>query len=145
MRDPNMQPPNLPLVELSEQKLLRAVYTDRQLEQVLTDFWFNHFNVDARKGPVRMMLTEYEREAIRPHVLGRFRDLLGATAKSPAMLFYLDNWMSSDPESQTWTRSGAAPRDPLGLSVLSTLSVLFRPRRPRTPYGAGSTRTMRVS
>jgi uncharacterized protein (DUF1800 family) len=95
MRDPNMQPPNLPLVELSEQKLLRAIYSDRQLEQVLTDFWFNHFNVDARKGPVRMMLTEYEREAIRPHVLGRFRDLLGATAKSPAMLFYLDNWMSA--------------------------------------------------
>ena len=59
MRDPNMQPPNQPLVELSEQKLLRAIYSDRQLEQVLTDFWFNHFNVDARKGPVRFMLTEY--------------------------------------------------------------------------------------
>jgi uncharacterized protein (DUF1800 family) len=83
------------LIELSAQKLLRAIYSDRQLEQVLTDFWFNHFNVDARKGPVRMMLTEYEREAIRPHVLGRFRELLGATAKSPAMLFYLDNWMSA--------------------------------------------------
>ena len=86
--------PNLPLVELSQQKLLRAVYSDRQLEEVLTDFWFNHFNVDARKGPVRFMVTEYERDAIRPYVLGRFRDLLGATAKSPAMLFYLDNWMS---------------------------------------------------
>jgi uncharacterized protein (DUF1800 family) len=110
MRDPNMQPPNLPLVELSEQKLLRAIYSDRQLEQVLTDFWFNHFNVDARKGPVRMMLTEYEREAIRPHVLGRFRDLLGATAKSPAMLFYLDNWMSSDPESDRTQRVQRAQR-----------------------------------
>ena len=99
MRDPNMEPPNLPLIELSEQKLLRAVYSDRQLEQVLTDFWFNHFNVDARKGPARMMLTEYEREAIRPHVFSRFRDLLGATAKSPAMLFYLDNWMSADPNA----------------------------------------------
>ena len=86
--------PNLPVVELSQKKLLRAVYSDRQLEEALTDFWFNHFNVDARKGPVRFMVTEYERDAIRPFVLGRFRDLLGATAKSPAMLFYLDNWMS---------------------------------------------------
>ena len=64
---------------------------------MLTDFWFNHFNVDARKGADRFLLTEYERDAIRPHVLGKFRDLLGATAKSPAMLFYLDNWMSADP------------------------------------------------
>ena len=92
--------PTLPVVELSQQKLLRAVYSDRQLEEVLTDFWFNHFNVDARKGPVRFMVTEYERDAIRPFVLGRFRDLLGATAKSPAMLFYLDNWMSADPNPQ---------------------------------------------
>jgi uncharacterized protein (DUF1800 family) len=113
MRDPNMQPPNQPLVELSEQKLLRAIYSDRQLEQVLTDFWFNHFNVDARKGPVRFMLTEYEREAIRPHVLGRFRDLLGATAKSPAMLFYLDNWMSAGgSESRTQRRPPPPLRPP---------------------------------
>ncbi|MFN7982560.1 MAG: DUF1800 domain-containing protein [Vicinamibacterales bacterium] len=88
---------NLPMLELSQQRVLRAVYSDRQLEEVLTDFWFNHFNVDARKGPTRYMLTEYERDVIRPHVLGHFRDLLGATAKSPAMLFYLDNWMSADP------------------------------------------------
>src|SRR5262249_1097796 len=60
-------------------------------------FWFNHFNVDARKGPERFMLTEYERDVIRPRVLGHFRDLLGATAHSSAMLFYLDNWMSADP------------------------------------------------
>ncbi len=85
------------LIELSEQKLLRAIYSERQLQEVLADFWFNHFNVDARKGPSRFMLTEYERETIRPHVFGKFRDLLGATAKSPAMLFYLDNWMSADP------------------------------------------------
>ena len=85
------------MVELSQQKLLRAIYSERQLQEVLTDFWFNHFNVDARKGQDRFMLTEYERDAIRPHVLGKFRDLLEATAKSPAMLFYLDNWMSADP------------------------------------------------
>jgi uncharacterized protein (DUF1800 family) len=85
------------MVELSEQKLLRAVYSERQLQEVLTDFWFNHFNVDARKGRDRFLITEYERETIRPRVLGKFRDLLGATARSPAMLFYLDNWMSADP------------------------------------------------
>ena len=105
--DPNAKPSpeargvqqkaNSVLVELGEQKMLRAVYSDRQLQEVLTDFWFNHFNVDARKGQDRFLLTEYERETIRPHVLGTFRDLLEATAKSPAMLFYLDNWMSADP------------------------------------------------
>jgi uncharacterized protein (DUF1800 family) len=85
--------------ELSVAKLVRAVYADRQLHEVLTDFWFNHFNVYAAKGRTSIYITEYEREAIRPHVLGRFRDLLGATARSPAMLFYLDNWLSSDPHA----------------------------------------------
>ena len=85
------------LQELAQQKLIRAIYSERQLQEVLTDFWFNHFNVDARKGRDRFMLTAYERDTIRPHVLGKFRDLLGATAKSPAMLFYLDNWLSADP------------------------------------------------
>jgi uncharacterized protein (DUF1800 family) len=84
-----------PILELSQQKVLRAAYSDRQLEEVLVDFWFNHFNVFVGKGPVRTYLTEYERDAIRPHVLGKFRDLLGATASSPAMLFYLDNWQST--------------------------------------------------
>ena len=88
---------NRVLVELADAKVLRAAYSERQLQEVLSDFWFNHFNVDARKGQGRFMLTEYERDAIRPHVFGKFRDLLGATAKSPAMLFYLDNWMSADP------------------------------------------------
>ena len=63
--------------------MLRAAYSERQLQEVLTDFWFNHFNVDARKGQVRFMLTEYERDAIRPHVFGRFRDLLEATREEP--------------------------------------------------------------
>ena len=88
---------NSVLLELGEQKLLRAVYSERQLQEVLTDFWFNHFNVDGRKGRDRTFITEYERDTIRPRVLGKFRDLLGATAHSPAMLFYLDNWMSADP------------------------------------------------
>jgi uncharacterized protein (DUF1800 family) len=95
--NPMQQQANRVLVELGQQKMLRAAYSERQLQEELTDFWFNHFNVDARKGQDRFMLTEYERDAIRPHVLGKFRDLLEATAKSPAMLFYLDNWMSADP------------------------------------------------
>jgi uncharacterized protein (DUF1800 family) len=93
-----------PLVELSEQKVLRAIYSDRQLEEVMTDFWFNHFNVFAGKGATREYLTEYERDVIRPHVFGRFRDLLEATAKSPAMLFYLDNWQSAAPNTPMFFR-----------------------------------------
>jgi uncharacterized protein (DUF1800 family) len=80
--------------DLAEGKLLRAIYSNRQLEEVLVDFWFNHFNVYLDKGADRILVTAYERDAIRPHVLGKFRDLLEATAKSPAMLFYLDNWQS---------------------------------------------------
>ncbi|MEW5741576.1 MAG: DUF1800 domain-containing protein [Myxococcota bacterium] len=82
------------LVEATQAKLIRAVQSKRQLEEVLVDFWFNHFNVSAEKNRARWMVTAFERDAIRPHVFGRFRDLLGATAKHPAMLWYLDNWMS---------------------------------------------------
>jgi uncharacterized protein (DUF1800 family) len=88
------------VMELSAQKILRAAYSDRQLEEVMTDFWFNHFNVFAGKGATQQYLTEYERDTIRPRVLGKFRDLLEATAKSPAMLFYLDNWQSADPDAE---------------------------------------------
>jgi len=85
--------------ELMQAKVLRAIYSERQLEEVLTDFWFNHFNVFVGKGGDRWLLPSYERDVIRPHVLGRFEDLLVATAKSPAMLFYLDNWLSVGPNS----------------------------------------------
>ena len=85
--------------ELVQNKLLRAVYSDRQLEEVMTDFWFNHFNVFIGKGADRYMLTGYERDVIRPRALGKFEDLLVATAQSPAMLFYLDNWLSVGPNS----------------------------------------------
>jgi uncharacterized protein (DUF1800 family) len=85
--------------DLMEGKMLRAVYSNRQLSEVLDDFWFNHFNIYLDKGADRYLVTEYERDVIRPHVLGRFRDLLEATAKSPAMLFYLDNWQSVGPDS----------------------------------------------
>jgi len=85
--------------ELTQAKLLRAIYSERQFEEVMTDFWFNHFNVFLDKGLDRLMLTSYERDVIRAHALGKFEDLLVATAKSPAMLFYLDNWMSVGPNS----------------------------------------------
>src|SRR5689334_23314277 len=81
--------------QLQAAAVARAVVSDAQLEEVLTAFWFNHFNVYSQKGAVRWMVPDYEREAIRPHVLGTFRDMVLATARHPAMLFYLDNWMST--------------------------------------------------
>ena len=98
------------LGEVMQAKVLRAAYSERQLEEVLVDFWFNHFNVFSGKGQVRMYLNEYERDAIRPHVLGKFQDLLTATATSPAMLFYLDNWQSAAPDGAV--TSAAANRGP---------------------------------
>ncbi|HKS67998.1 MAG TPA: DUF1800 domain-containing protein [Candidatus Acidoferrales bacterium] len=89
--------PNRIVAELAMEKMDRAVYSNRQLEAVMEDFWFNHFNVYANKGADRWLLTSYVRDTIRPRTMGRFSDLLLATAKSPAMLFYLDNWLSADP------------------------------------------------
>ncbi|HVM76168.1 MAG TPA: DUF1800 domain-containing protein [Candidatus Saccharimonadales bacterium] len=85
--------------ELAMAKVTRAVYSERQLQQVMDDFWFNHFNVYAQKGEVKWYLTSYERDVIQPNTLGKFKDLLTATAKSPAMLFYLDNYLSADPRA----------------------------------------------
>lgn len=87
------------VAELSMAKLIRAVYSERPLEEEMADFWFNHFNVFFGKGADKWMLTSYERDVIRPHVLGKFKELLAATAQSPAMLFYLDNFLSADPQS----------------------------------------------
>ncbi|AIY41585.1 putative signal peptide protein [Collimonas arenae] len=84
----------------AEARLARAIDSPRQLEEVMVDFWFNHFNVFAGKGLDRALVGSYERDAIRPYVLGSFRDLLGATAKHPAMLFYLDNWLSTSADYQ---------------------------------------------
>ncbi|HVV47095.1 MAG TPA: DUF1800 domain-containing protein, partial [Bryobacteraceae bacterium] len=92
------QPQQVVLTDLRDARLYRAIYSNRQLEEVLTDFWFNHFNVFEAKDRALSMLTSYERDTIRPHVLGKFKDLLLATARHPAMLLYLDNWesMSTD-------------------------------------------------
>jgi hypothetical protein len=85
--------------ELQQAKLLRALYSERQLQEVMTDFWFNHFNVYLNKDADQYLVTAYERDVIRAHALGKFKDLLVATAQSPAMLYYLDNWLSMGPKS----------------------------------------------
>jgi uncharacterized protein (DUF1800 family) len=106
--DPNAVPraisddskrPQRVVEELSMAKMTRAIYSDRQLQQVMDDFWLNHFNVFAGKGEVKWYLTSYERDVIQPNSMGKFKDLLTATAKSPAMLFYLDNFLSADPNA----------------------------------------------
>jgi uncharacterized protein (DUF1800 family) len=113
--------------ELGQAKLLRAVYSQRQFDEVMTDFWCNHFNVFMDKGLDRLMVTSYERDVIRPHALGKFEDLLVATAKSPAMLFYLDNWLSVGPNSAQALGIPANPYGPYG-----------RPRPPRPNAGKRS-------
>jgi uncharacterized protein (DUF1800 family) len=124
-----MRQQRLVMSELTEQKLIRAIYSERQLQEVLVDFWFNHFNVFAGKGADRILLTSYERDVIRPHVFGSFRDLLGATAHSPAMLFYLDNWLSVDPEA---AKTLAERQRDMSQRLRR---VPFNPRRGRQPGG----------
>src|SRR5258707_8372139 len=106
--DPNAVPraiaddskrPQRVIEELGMAKVGRAIYSERQLQQVMDDFWFNHFNVFAGKGEDRWYLTSYERDVIQPHAFGKFKDLVNLTAKSPAMLFYLDNFLSADPRA----------------------------------------------
>ncbi len=102
-------PVAVPMYELQQSKLLRAVYSERQLEEVMTDFWFNHFNVFLGKDADRLLVTSYERDVIRPNAFGKFKDLLVATAQSPAMLYYLDNWLSIGPGSVSANPPGRKP------------------------------------
>src|SRR6185312_14621990 len=101
-----LQPPARILSELQAARMLRAVYSERQLQEVMVDFWTNHFNVFAGKGVDRYMLTAYDRDTIRPNSMGKFSDLLRATAESPAMLFYLDNFQSVSPNAQLGNGGG---------------------------------------
>jgi uncharacterized protein (DUF1800 family) len=95
--------------ELFAQRLTRDLYSNAQLQEVMTDFWFNHFNVYLRKNAATpYYLVSYERDVIRPHALGKFEDLLEATAHSPAMLLYLDNASSIGPNSRAAERAKAA-------------------------------------
>jgi len=98
MADDSKRPQRV-VQELAMAKVTRAIYSERQLQQVMDDFWFNHFNVYAGKGEDKWYLTSYERDVIQPHALGKFKDLVTETAKSPAMLFYLDNFLSADPRA----------------------------------------------
>jgi uncharacterized protein (DUF1800 family) len=120
------------LTALQTAKVARAVMSDRQLEEVMVDFWENHFTVFAGKGPERYFLAEYERESIRPHALGKFRDLLGAVAKSPAMLYYLDNWESTVEAD----RPALAARRPMGVARNRTFGATGTDsaKKPR-PHG----------
>jgi len=111
--------------DLMAAKLFRAVYSNRQLQEVLADFWYNHFNVFIEKGADRYLVTAYERDEIRPRVLGKFEDLLRATAQSPAMLFYLDNWESAGAQSPAGIRRKRGLNENYGRELLElhTLGV----------------------
>ncbi|HZT74965.1 MAG TPA: DUF1800 domain-containing protein [Terriglobales bacterium] len=129
-------------LDLQSAKLLRAAETNRQLQDVLTDFWFNHFNVYLYKGADRFLITAYERDAIRPHVLGKFYDLLVATAESPAMLFYLDNWQSVDPNAAARLEALREARremrgEPFGMLGPFGPFPPARPPKPKAPPRRG--------
>src|SRR6185503_14620493 len=98
-RENGLQQPQRIIAELQASRILRAVYSERQLQEVMVDFWTNHFNVFANKGADRWLLTSYDRDTIRPFAMAKFSQLLEATAKSPAMLFYLDNFQSVSPDA----------------------------------------------
>jgi uncharacterized protein (DUF1800 family) len=112
--------------DLNEAKILRAVESPRQLQEVMTDFWFNHFNVCANKGLDGIWTGCYEQQAIRPYALGKFSDLVNATCHHPAMLYYLDNWQNSAPVA---AKAGKGPKTGLNenyareLMELHTLGV----------------------
>jgi uncharacterized protein (DUF1800 family) len=104
LKEMGYKQPQQVAIELQQAKILRAAYSERQLQEVMADFWFNHFNIYLQKGADRVLTTSYERDVIRPRVFGKFEDLLKATAESPAMLFYLDNWQSAAPNPQMIAR-----------------------------------------
>lgn len=104
-----LQLPQRIIAELQSSRILRAVYSERQLQEVMVDFWTNHFNVFAGKGADRWLLISYDRDTIRPNAMGKFSELLTATAQSPAMLFYLDNFQSVSPDAQAGQRMRRGP------------------------------------
>lgn len=107
----DLRPAQQLMPQIAANRILRDVYSERQLQEVMVDFWQNHFNVFAGKGALRWYIPSYERDVLRPNALGNFKDLLVATAKSPAMLFYLDNFESVSPNAQqTGNRNGGNGR-----------------------------------
>jgi uncharacterized protein (DUF1800 family) len=129
MMGQQMQGPRAVILELQQARLLRSVYSQHQLYEIMVDFWSNHFNVFSAKGADRWLTTAYDRDTIRPHALGRFKELLLATSQSPAMLFYLDNWLSASPNTVVARLASNNPRRGLNenyareLMELHTLGV----------------------
>ena len=128
-----LKPPQFLLQELQGQKIIRAAYSERQLQEVMTDFWFNHFNIFWAKNLDRDLTTDYEMNVIRPNTMGKFKDLLMATAKSPAMLVYLDNFQSTSPDAQLPQRgAGQLQRRPGALGGLG--NPRLGQQRANDPY-----------
>ena len=115
-------------LQLAADRLLRATYSEKQLQETMVDFWSNHFNVYARKNVSQWFLPAFDREVIRPHALGKFRDLLLASAQSPAMLFYLDNYESVSPNADLAGKMDGARRDLSKLSDEQLRAVLTKRR-----------------
>jgi uncharacterized protein (DUF1800 family) len=111
-RQNGLQQPQRIVAELQASRILRAVYSERQLQEVMVDFWTNHFNVFAGKGADRWLLPAYDRDTIRPHAMSKFSTLLQATAQSPAMLFYLDNFQSVSPNENRGMLERLRPQQP---------------------------------
>jgi len=109
-RENGLQRPERIITELQASRILRAVYSERQLQEVMVDFWTNHFNVFANKGADRWLLPLYDRDTIRPYAMKKFSELLEATAESPAMLFYLDNFQSVSPDADNGRRGIFRPQ-----------------------------------
>lgn len=132
------QGPQRVIMELAQEEVLRAVYSNRQLQELMVQFWMNHFNIFAPKGADRWLTTSFERDTIRPRAMGKFEDLLVATAESPAMLFYLDNWMSTTPNTtypgnaQRFAKAASAtPRGQYG--IWRPFGRFGNPQAPRAP------------
>jgi uncharacterized protein (DUF1800 family) len=123
-----LEQPQRIVAELQASRILRAVYSERQLQEVMVDFWSNHFNVFSGKGADRWLLPAYDRDTIRPNALGKFSTLLEATAKSPAMLFYLDNFQSVSPNANR--PNAGRPRQ--GLGAILRGGAILRPKQPQT-------------
>ena len=133
-KENNLRPAQFLTGELQMSRILRAVYSERQLQEVMVDFWTNHFNVFAAKGADRWLLTSYDRDTIRPHTLGKFYDLLVADAQSPAMLFYLDNFQSVSPNAQLQQQRPGAIRQ-LNPRLMSNNPQQQTPQQNRQPRG----------
>jgi uncharacterized protein (DUF1800 family) len=133
-----LQLPQRITAELQASRILRAVYSERQLQEVMVDFWTNHFNVFAGKGADRWLLTSYDRDTIRPNAMGNFSELLLATAQSPAMLFYLDNFQSVSPNASNGpgyfgNQRQGAQRNPLGQLMRGGAQNRSLPRMSNDP------------